>query len=700
MRAIAVFAALSAAVPSAARAAPVQAECAGILPPEQLGEGKRALVPEDLARLRDIGPPEPQYYAEPFFTLSPDGRWLAFQLRRGDPQRNAYCLAMVILDLSGEERPRIVDEGGDVILLTLDFRGIADFPMGYMSVVSPRWSGDGKWIAFLKHANGRTQVWRAFADGSGSAPLTHSDSDVVDFRIGPDGSSIVYATRPGIARQQLEIDREGLNGWHYDDRFVPFLSKRPLPQAPVAREVQVLDPSSGKIRAPSREEADLVSTDHQIVANAGAAPELDAAGLEITATNLTGGAKAGTLHARLRSGASATCTDPACEGAMKPWWMPGHAHVRFFRSEGWANASTAIYDWDLRTGAVRRLYVTDDILSSCTPWSKRLICRIDSSLEPGRLVVLDPETGERATLFDPNPEFAHLTLGEAKRLRWRNRFGSETIADLVLPVAYRKGRKYPLIVVQYDTRGFLRGGTDDEYPIQAFANRGYAVLSFQSPTLSASMRSTNYEQVGRKNLERFVNRRNIEASLEGAVELLIKRGIADPKRIGITGLSDGSSTVEWALIHSRLFSAAATSTCCTDPNFVWDVGPSAARHFLGEGYPGVLGRDDPFWKQIALSVNARRIKTPLLINASEEEFLDTLVTYAALREAGDPVDLFEYPGEFHARWQPAHRLATYRRSLDWFDYWLRGVRSNAPDRQPELKEWDRLKREAGHGHAI
>src|SRR6185437_9576806 len=318
MRAIAVFAALSAVVPSAARAAPVRAECAGILPPEQLREGKRALVPEDLARLRDIGPPEPQYYAEPFFTWSPDGRWLALQLRRGDPQRNAYCLAMVILDLSGEERPRIVDEGGDVILLTLDFRGIADFPMGYMSVVSPRWSGDGKWIAFLKHVNGRTQVWRAFADGSGSAPLTHSDSDVVDFRIGPDGSSIVYATRPGIARQQLEIDREGLNGWHYDDRFVPFLSKRPLPQAPVAREVQVLDPSSGKIRAPSREEADLVLTDHQIIANAGASPELDAAGLEITATNLTGGDKAGTLHARLRSGASATCTDPACEGAMKP----------------------------------------------------------------------------------------------------------------------------------------------------------------------------------------------------------------------------------------------------------------------------------------------------------------------------------------------------------------------------------------------
>ena len=38
-----------------------------------------------------------------------------------------------------------------------------------------------------------------------------------------------------------------------------------------------------------------------------------------------------------------------------------------------------------------------------------------------------------------------------------------------------------MVVVQYDTRGFLRGGTGDEYPIQAFANRGYAVLSFRRP---------------------------------------------------------------------------------------------------------------------------------------------------------------------------------------------------------------------------
>lgn len=701
MRKLVLGAALASAITSVALADPTaHPECHSILPPERFAAGQRALAPEDLARLRDIGPSEPQYFFSPFFTVSPDGQSAAFQLRQGDPQRNRYCLAMVILDLSPKGRPSIVDEGGDPILATLDLRGIAEVPSGLMRVITPRWSADGKWIAFLKRTETGTQVWRAFANGSASAQLTQSDVDVVDFRIGPDGASIVYATRPDIERQRREIEKDGLNGWHYDDRFNPSLSKRPFPVAPAERHVQVLDVATGNVRAPTANEAEMVAMDDEFPAHAGAPVPTNVPGIEISATNLSGTAKVGGLRVHLPDGSIASCMAPSCEGATNPWWMPGHGHVRFRRWEGWAKASSAVYDWNVKSGAVRRLLVTDDVLTSCTRDSRSLICLVHSSLVAGRLVRLDPETGKRETLLDLNPELAHLTLGRPERLHWHNAFGIDTVADLVLPVGYRRGQKYPLVVVQYDTRGFLRGGTDDEYPIQAFANRGYAVLSFQRPAPPSAKIAKDYEEGGKLNLEHFTDRRSVQSSLEGGIRIAVDRGIADPARIGITGLSDGSTTVEWALIHSSLFAAAAMSSCCFDTTFVANVGPSAARHFLGEGYPGVLGRNDPFWKDVALEVNARRLSTPILLNASEEEFLDTLVTYSALREAGVPVDLFEYPGEYHARWQPAHRLATYRRSLDWFDYWLRGVRSDSPDRQSELKEWDRLKKEAGQKHPV
>lgn len=689
-------------LPAAAHAnAGPDPKCGNILPAEAAFTGKRRLVPEDLVRLRDIGPVEPQTFAAPFFTISPDGRWAAFQLRQADPDRNSYCLATVIVDLLGKDRPKVVDQGGEPLLLTTDFRGIADFPSGLLRVITPRWSRDGQWVAFLKRTDGTTQVWRAFADGRGSAAITRSDVDVVDFRITPDGSRIVYATRPGLERARRENDQEGLNGWHYDDRFVPMLSKRPMLRAPIERRVQVLSLADGKIRDPSPDEAALVAVDREIIAVAGAEPANETAGLKIAATDFAGGATAGALQAALPTGASRTCSASACEGAMDPSWLPGKTHARFFRREGWAHASTAIYDWNVVSGSVRRLYLTDDVLSSCTADARSLICLVDSSLAPRRLVRLDPATGKRTTLFDPNPEFSRLLLGQPERLHWRNAFGIETVADLVLPVGYRSGQRYPVVVVQYDTRGFLRGGTDDEYPIQAFANRGYAVLSFSRPRSPPDKSAAkNFEQAGRLDLQNFTDRRSVQSSLEIGVRLLVDRGIADPARIGITGLSDGSSTVEWALNHSSIFSAAAMSSCCWDPTFISRVGPSAARHFLAEGYPGILGRNDPFWNDMALEANARRIRTPILVSASEEEVLTALETYTGLREAGVPIDMFVYPDEYHGRWQPAHRLATYRRSLDWFDYWLRGIRSTDPDRQSELREWDRLRANAGRGRPL
>ena len=86
MRRLALFAGLAVtAVPATAQTkADDLPECSAILPATKVASGRRALVPEDLARLRDMGPGEPQYYAEPFFTVSPDGGRAAFQL----PGRN------------------------------------------------------------------------------------------------------------------------------------------------------------------------------------------------------------------------------------------------------------------------------------------------------------------------------------------------------------------------------------------------------------------------------------------------------------------------------------------------------------------------------------------------------------------------------------------------------------------------------------
>ncbi|MFS2108627.1 Atxe2 family lasso peptide isopeptidase [Sphingomonas sp. Sphisp140] len=682
---LALAAAASLLAPAAAWAAP---DCSDLLP-SGASFPVRNLVPEDLVRLRDIGPVDPNQQDEGLFSVSPDGTRAAFQLRRGDPVANGFCLAMLVVDLrSGTVQ--VVDRGGDFMRLRFDARGAAGFPSGYADPVTPRWSPDGKSIVYRRRDRGVVQLWRAPADGSGGAAITSSADDVDDFRITADGRGVVYATRPALRDALAAIDREGLSGFHYDDRFVPAASSRPFPEAPIARMVSHLDLASGTVRAATPEEAGLLDTSSMQEGSWSEAtsPVGDRAWLQVPARSLY--AARGRLVVTTRTH-TLSCGAPACADASQPWWTG--SKVRFRRHEGWSNGVTAIYEWTPGARTVRRLYGTEDLFLGCVPSGKTLVCLREGALQPRRLERLDPASGRRTLLFDPNPEFASLKLGQVERLRSRNSFGAESFADLVLPVGYVPGRRYPLVVVQYNSRGFLRGGTGDDYPIQAFANRGFAVLSFDRPRAIGFKSTTDILEVDKVNLKDFADRRSVLEAIETAVRTAIARGIADPGRIGITGLSDGSSTVQYALLHSRLFSAFATSSCCWDTNLALRVGPRAARQFAFIGYPKTV--DDSaearaFWRQFAVSRNAREIRAPVLAQLADDEFWVALQSVTALRELDRPVDLYVFPGEHHVKWQPAHRLAVYTRAIDWFDFWLNGVK--APGRPQEIAHWEALRR--------
>lgn len=678
--------------PGAASAA--DQPCTDLLPRAGAPSLARVLAPEDLARLRDIGPVDTSSIDARLFTLSPDGKRIAFQLRRADPARNAYCLAMVVLDLAPGAQPHIVDSGGEVVWVHYDSRGRADVPTGIARPVAPRWSPDGRAILFLKRTGGRTQVWRAMLDGSGSAPLTATEADVEDFRLGADGRTLIYSSRPALEAARAAIEREGLSGFHYDDRYTPAISDRPWPAAPVPRIVLAQDLASGAVRGATPAEAALLPAAPILEVAWGEARHSDGRRAWLHLPAATFFPSRGRLMAEDARGTPVRCADEACAEAHRPWWT-NDGRVRFFRREGWAEGSTAIYEWTPGPHAPRRLYTTDDVLADCAPDGDALLCLREGSLTPRRLERLDPATGHRRLVFDPNPEFSHLQLGRAERLHLVNAVGRPSIADLVLPVGYRRGTRYPLIVVQYDTRGFLRGGTGDDYPIQAFANRGYAVLSVSRPRMPA-LRSDSADVVAleRSNLAQFDHLRSASSSIEAGVRLAVERGIADPERIGLTGMSDGATIAAFALLHSDRFAAAAMSQCCFDETFPARVGPRAARYFNSTGYPRITDGNDTFWDQLSLVRNARRVHSPILLQVADEEYMSALVTHTALREVGAPIDMYVFPNEHHVKWQPAHRLAIYRRSLDWFDYWLKGVRSTAPERQDEISHWETLRRSA------
>src|SRR3546814_2264897 len=69
----------------------------------------RALVPEDLVRLRDVGPAGDAASGEHAFSLSPDRRFLAFEIRQADSEANDYCISRFVLPHFGDWKPVIVN---------------------------------------------------------------------------------------------------------------------------------------------------------------------------------------------------------------------------------------------------------------------------------------------------------------------------------------------------------------------------------------------------------------------------------------------------------------------------------------------------------------------------------------------------------------------------------------------------------------
>ena len=117
-------------------------------------------------------PPTPVTQGSRFFTepqVSPDGQWLAtYSL---DKTNNIY-----VVRTDGTGLRQITDDG---------FKNIA-----------PRWSPDGKQIAFYSNRSGPFQVWLIHPDGSGLRQLTFGTATETYYYPvwSPDGRHLVYSS--------------------------------------------------------------------------------------------------------------------------------------------------------------------------------------------------------------------------------------------------------------------------------------------------------------------------------------------------------------------------------------------------------------------------------------------------------------------------------------------------------------------------
>lgn len=655
----------------------IAATCDRLDPPAVAPGPLREVTVADLVQIRDLGP----------LAVSPDGKSVAFQVQMADPETNSYCLGIYVLDLAatGARAPRRLDLGGEFRQhLYADF-GLSGFPNGSRDLGTPIWSPDGQSIAYQRRKDGVDQLWVAPAGGGELArQVSASTTDIEEFGWSPDGATLFYYTRPGLVAARLAIENEAARGFLYDERFPPRQVK-PWPLQQPA-ELFALDIATRETRKASEDEITRFSQRNSLKTQRFRVQPKDFGWSgEVWGTDI--------------NGESIKCPAEECAGSVRDGWLIENGQeFAFLRREGWGDSLAAIYSWRPGSADVVKRFVTSDRVGSCRPSDDRLICLRETSTQPAHIVSIDLRHGGVQTLFDPNPEFARIRLQSPQRLEWSNDIGLKTYGDLVLPPDHKPGKKHPLIVTTYRTTGFLRGGVGDEYPIQLFANAGFAVLSFNRPTEPAAL--SKFDTLNpwfKANYADWIDRRSVNSALEAGIAAAIGKGVIDPTRIAVTGLSNGSSTVEWALSNSDDYAAASISSLGGPVCYMALTGPGRTRTFRDE--QGLKGLTDPgsaaFWKRAAIVLNTDRVNVPLLVQVSDYDLSCAQDTFTALREQKRPVEMHVFPGEFHVKWQPVHRVALYRRNVQWFKYWMMGLEDRDPVDPAQYQRWATLKAEAG-----
>ncbi|WP_232494494.1 Atxe2 family lasso peptide isopeptidase [Novosphingobium kaempferiae] len=644
--------------------------------------------------LRDIGPIYRADATRPILAVSPDGKVAAFELHQGNFLTNGYCSAVVVIPVRKGAKPIIVDFSDELILDRSPAFNWAAFETGVSAPVTPHWAPDGRSLAYLKRVRGSTQVWVANSVTGDPRQLTHSKADVEDLRITDDGRTVLYAARSDLSDQIAAIDQEGRRGWRADARLLPL--RGPRPQTPtVPRRYFAIDVANGTMREASEAEVAQFARPTGVPSEATA---FAASRGQLAWIEPQSGSRIPAPHdliVQSAKGERKVCSAAVCGAGplSRLWWTADGGRLRFTRREGWADSLTGVYEWAPEMKAPRRLLLTPDALTDCAPLGHDLLCLRESSTQPRRLVTLGLANDRPRLIFDPNIEFSALALGRVERLQWRNPSGVAFYGDLVYPVGYPGNGRRPLVVVQYRSKGFLRGGTGDEVAIQALANRGYFVLVADIRDAEAIVGDQESAAALQKAYEHeMAGVRGVLAGIESQVTALIERGLVDRDRIGISGLSAGSLTVQFAAKHSLLFAAGSLSGCCLDPMQDAFLGPMIAGQYHEVGWPKMADGDAAIWKQVSLWSEPQKVRFPLLFQAADNEYLAAAPSYTALRQAGVPTDLYIFPDEFHLKRQPAHQLSVYKRNRAWFDFWLRGILPADETEREEALRWQEMRK--------
>jgi dipeptidyl aminopeptidase/acylaminoacyl peptidase len=272
-----------------------------------------------------------------------------------------------------------------------------------------------------------------------------------------------------------------------------------------------------------------------------------------------------------------------------------------------------------------------------------------------------------------------LQLADVERFTYKSADDWDIDGFLVKPINWQEGKKYSMIL---SVHGGPAGqyGVDWYHEFQVYAAKGYAVL-FTNPR-----GSTGYGQKFERGIVGEWGGKDYLDIMNGVDLALKKYPWIDAERMGVTGGSYGGYMTNWIVGHTERFKAAVTLRSVS--NFISDDGTRDGAYGHAPDFEGdIFQKFDLYWDRSPLKY-AKNVKTPTLILHSDNDFRVPIEQgeqwYRALKHFGVTTEIVFFPRENHnltRTGEPKHLIESLNWQLYWFDRFINGNSNAAPPDQ-------------------
>jgi dipeptidyl aminopeptidase/acylaminoacyl peptidase len=664
----------------------------------QAATAPRPVAIGDLFAFRDLHDPQ----------ISPDGQWVAYTVGTANLDEDKLVERIWMSSASG----------GDAIPLTAE--GV--------SSSHPRWSRDGKFLAFLSARNeGKTQVWILNRQGGEAQKLTDTPQDVDDFTWSPEGKRLVLVLRDPkpeeleaalakgkadaskekdkkpktpkpwvVDRLQFKRDTVGYldrrrthlylfevagktltqltsgdfddsePAWSPDGARVAFTSNRSLPDPDRSYNSDIWI-----VAADNQDKGALLT---QVTSNPGEDGQ--------PAWSPDGGsiAYSSQLDPKLFQYATKHI---AVAPAPAPGGKPGSAKVltrsldRMATQPHFSPDGKSVYFIADDDGTLNLCLVEVATEKVTRPIGGRLMV-YDYSLSNSGEVAAQVTTVDRPSEIFTLPQgkltrvthandavLAGLRVVDGEYVKFKSKDGTTVSGYLYKPLDYVPGKKYPAILRPH-------GGpvwayyAEFEHLAQLLAASGYVVL-FPNPR-----GSTGYGEDYCKAIWADWGNKDFQDDM-AMVDYAIAQGIADPDKLGVGGWSYGGISTDFIIGRTQRFKAAISGAGAAEFVGLYGHDQYQKDYFTELGYPW---ERPEVWTRVAPFYRVKEIITPALFMGGNIDWNVPILggeqMYQALKALGRDTQLVVYPGEYHEFTIPSHMEDRLKRYLAWYGHYVKG----------------------------